>query len=446
LSAAANLACIPRYDGVPLTYYNGFKSLYATSKCTHHEFHVSTTCQHAILCHTDHFILGSFDSNWSWLASEIPNDTPWALVANRPDVHHLMEGIPDDPAAYKPLLESELAPLVEQMRKDYSCADTLFLLPGAIPFPSFSIDTPLPATEWVSIDTKSFGPKTLSVLKKYREDPDHVNVYPVVPFQNGERQLFHRTRRIVPAPLIVRHPSKAAFTETRRHELLDWIGVPTHFRDPTKTRILIVSFGGQKFRRPGSGSVTPSSAASPESKAASSAPLLPPNIPLLEKPAKTVARSVTESRRYPNRSSTTLHPPNHHADRRPRRISAPPRIVTPTHLFIPGAPGPVPNPASPILPFGASSLNHSPQSPTTMDPLPEEEIPQLLPPGWIAIICGGSPDWNNGEHLPSELFITPRDIYMPDLMVVGDVLLGKLGYGTVSEAIDSGTPFMYGGC
>ena len=46
--------------------------------------------------------------------------------------------------------------------------------------------------------------------------------------------------------------------------------------------------------------------------------------------------------------------------------------------------------------------------------------------------------------MPEDLFLAPRDIYMPDLMVVGDVLLGKLGYGTVSEAIDSATPFMYG--
>lgn len=367
------------------------------------------------------------------------------MIADRPDMHHLIEGIPDDPTAYEPLQESELAPLVEQMRRDYSCADTLFLLPGAIPFPSFSIDTPLPATEWVSIDTKSFVPNTLRVVEQYREDPEHVNVYPVVPFQSGGHRLLYRSRRIVPAPLIVRHPIKEAFTETKRHELLDWIGVPAHFRDPAKTRILIVSFGGQKFRRPGSGSATPT-ASSPKSKATSKAPPLPPNIPPLEKPTTTVARSASEAQspRYPRRSGTTLHPPIRYTGPRPRGMSAPPRIVTPTHLFIPGAPGPVPNPASPVLTSDTPSFNHIPQSPDAMDTLLEEHVPQLLPPGWIAIICGGSPSWNNEEHLPSDLFIAPRDIYMPDLMVIGDVLLGKLGYGTVSEAIDSGTPFLYG--
>jgi len=365
------------------------------------------------------------------------------MVADHLDMHHLMEGIPDDPAAYEPLQESELAPLVEQMMKDYSCADTLFLLPGAIPFPSFSTDTPLPATEWVSVDTKSFSSNILNVLKQYREYPEHVNLHPVVPFQSGGLPL--RSRRIVPAPLIVRHPSMEVFTETKRDELLDWIGVPTHFR--TEARILIVSFGGQKFRRPGSGSATPSSVVStPESKAALNAPIFPPEIPLLEHPVKTAGRSSSEfhSPRYPLRSSTTLHPPNHYIGCRPRRMSAPPRIVTPTHLFIPGAPGPVPNPASPIIGSGTSGWNHSPRFPDTMDMLAEGQAPQLLPPGWIAIICGGSPNWNNEEHLPSDLFIAPRDVYMPDLMVIGDVLLGKLGYGTVSEAIDSGTPFMYG--
>jgi hypothetical protein len=70
--------------------------------------------------------------------------------------------------------------------------------------------------------------------------------------------------------------------------------------------------------------------------------------------------------------------------------------------------------------------------------------PRMLPDGWIAIICGGSPEWAIEEDLPDNLFLAPQNIYMPDLMVVGDVLLGKLGYGTVSEAIDSGTAFIYG--
>jgi len=75
---------------------------------------------------------------------------------------------------------------------------------------------------------------------------------------------------------------------------------------------------------------------------------------------------------------------------------------------------------------------------------------QLLPDdSWIAIICGashskswgslqrsqettfGGPTAASGasipeDELPDGFYIAPRDVYMPDLMAVGDVLLGKL--------------------
>jgi hypothetical protein len=60
----------------------------------------------------------------------------------------------------------------------------------------------------------------------------------------------------------------------------------------------------------------------------------------------------------------------------------------------------------------------------------------LLPDeSWIAVICGVSKEqWNaennNGEGgeggLPEGFFVAPRDVYMPDLIAVGDVVLGKL--------------------
>jgi hypothetical protein len=101
------------------------------------------------------------------------------------------------------------------------------------------------------------------------------------------------------------------------------------------------------------------------------------------------------------------------------------------------------------------------------DESPEvEELPRLLPDGsWIAIVCGVSKEQWNAEadggdsDLPEGFFVAPRDVYMPDLTAVGDVLLGKLvsflatefadsegiqGYGTVSECVDSWTPFVYG--
>lgn len=353
-----------------------------------------------------------------------------------------MEGIPDDPSAYEPLSESDLTPLVEQMRSDYSCADCLFLLPGAIPFPSFSVNTPLPATQWVSHETKSFQPSVASILKQYRTNPDMVALHPLTPFPLNQ-QSEQRSRRIIPAPLIVRHPSEDAFTASKRKAILDLVGVPSHLQKPAETRILIVSFGGQKFRRPGSGSNTPSANASLHEQALHALPLIPHNIPMLELVNFKNTRSASDARPrpYPHRSNTSLRPVLQAAiGRRPRQMSAPPRIVTPTHIFIPGAPGPVPNPASPTF---APDSPVPPSSPMAIVEEPEQIGPRLLPRGWIAIICGGS-SWNDDELLPEDLFIAPRDIYMPDLMVMGDVLLGKLGYGTVSEAIDSATAFMYG--
>ena len=72
---------------------------------------------------------------------------------------------------------------------------------------------------------------------------------------------------------------------------------------------------------------------------------------------------------------------------------------------------------------------------------------RILPDeSWIAIVCGVSKDWgkeDGAEPLPDNFFVAPRDVFMPDLTAVADVLLGKLGYGTVSECVDACTPFVY---
>ena len=398
-----------------------------------------------------------------------------------------MEGIPDDPSAYEPLKEADLAPLVEQMRADYSCADVLFQLPGAIPFPSFAADTPLPATSWVSVTTKSFFPNIVSVLRNYRERSYPPSLLPIIPFPSSSS--LSRRRQVVPAPLIVRYPSEAIFTQTSRTQLLDSIGVPTDLQDSSRTRILIVSFGGQKFRKPGSASGMTTPARVPSPKPKPDTPLPAPTssnesivLPLptsFSMPFSTGWRSASSSNHLsvangsPHRSQTLSardhtrnHLPSQVRPKRPRQYSLPlpSRIATATHLFIPGAPGPVVNPESPIIAQQAQASPVQAGSPlaynqnqfqfhpdtddnatSPMTPSSSGPIPQLLPEGWIAVICGGSPDWaSEEEHLPDNLFLAPQNIFMPDLMVVGDVLLGKLGYGTVSEAIDSGTPFMYG--
>ncbi|KAH8826509.1 hypothetical protein DL96DRAFT_1816828 [Flagelloscypha sp. PMI_526] len=58
---------------------------------------------------------------------------------------------------------------------------------------------------------------------------------------------------------------------------------------------------------------------------------------------------------------------------------------------------------------------------------PWDDIVDLLPDkSWVVIICGV-----NGH------------VYMPGLTAIADVLLGELGYGTVAEAVDASTPFVY---
>lgn len=79
----------------------------------------------------------------------------------------------------------------------------------------------------------------------------------------------------------------------------------------------------------------------------------------------------------------------------------------------------------------------------------DEEVRLLPDLSWIAIVCGVSKEqWNatqkdGSSELPDGFYVAPRDVYMPDLTAVGDVLLGKLGYGTVSECVDACTPFVY---
>lgn len=73
----------------------------------------------------------------------------------------------------------------------------------------------------------------------------------------------------------------------------------------------------------------------------------------------------------------------------------------------------------------------------------EEQDEQLIPKGWIAIVCGLSVK-DGADELPENFYAAPRDVYVPDLTAVCDVLLGKLGYGTCSETVSSQTPFVYG--
>ena len=66
-----------------------------------------------------------------------------------------------------------------------------------------------------------------------------------------------------------------------------------------------------------------------------------------------------------------------------------------------------------------------------------------LPDGWICFLLGFESD--SHPHLSSRFIFCPRDTYVPDLVAVCDVVLGKIGYGTVSECLSTTpvTPLVY---
>lgn len=87
--------------------------------------------------------------------------------------------------------------------------------------------------------------------------------------------------------------------------------------------------------------------------------------------------------------------------------------------------------------------------------IPEDEVEARLLPddSWIAIVCGVSKEqWlNPGEDVPEGFYVAPRDVYMPDLTLLGDCLLGKLvsSFDTVSctdKLIDLGVRHRIGMC
>jgi hypothetical protein len=115
------------------------------------------------------------------------------------------------------------------------------------------------------------------------------------------------------------------------------------------------------------------------------------------------------------------------------------RLATPNHIWIPGAPPaskPLLSPSASIQPSTliVPQIHTIPPTPAGAFEFDEiEDVPQLLPDAsWIAIVCGVSKaQWSSqrdgqDSELPAGFFVAPRDVYMPDLTAVGDVLLGKL--------------------
>ena len=365
----------------------------------------------------------TFDSIYSLLSASFVDQCHSQLLLASPtdSIHQPQE--PDTP-----IPEEILSPLVQQIFDGYRCADFLLVLPGAIPIPSFAVSPSLSATQWIDPISRSFKPE---VIEHIVRDPYTYTLHPSIPFpsshSDGPPIAKPRSRRIRPAPLLVRPPNDDVYTPEGRSRFLSSIGISSNLHDPATTKILIVSFGGQTFHKP-SRSHTPSGPASPNRPQ-----------PELLREKNPQANSFSRELSYELNSLSRGHT---------RKKSG--QVFGPSHIFVPGAPAPAAMP-SPTLP----TFNTIPPTPTFHDfefahedtsTLQENaDVRSLMLPdaSWIAVVCGvadshewqtkrrdaGSANTSSGEEdgdLPDGFYIAPRDVYMPDLMAVGDVLLGKL--------------------
>ncbi|KAK6532032.1 hypothetical protein TWF694_003195 [Orbilia ellipsospora] len=64
--------------------------------------------------------------------------------------------------------------------------------------------------------------------------------------------------------------------------------------------------------------------------------------------------------------------------------------------------------------------------------------PPQIPPNWICVTL-----WTPKIPLPNGYFVAPSDLHTPDIIKISSCVLGRLGYGAVSEAIAAGVPYVY---
>uniref|UniRef100_A0ACD5UIC4 Uncharacterized protein n=1 Tax=Avena sativa TaxID=4498 RepID=A0ACD5UIC4_AVESA len=64
---------------------------------------------------------------------------------------------------------------------------------------------------------------------------------------------------------------------------------------------------------------------------------------------------------------------------------------------------------------------------------------EWLPDGWICLVCGAS----DSQEFPPNFIKLAKDTYTPDVMAASDCMLGKVGYGTASEALAYKLPFVF---
>ncbi|WOL08538.1 L-arabinokinase-like isoform X1 [Canna indica] len=64
---------------------------------------------------------------------------------------------------------------------------------------------------------------------------------------------------------------------------------------------------------------------------------------------------------------------------------------------------------------------------------------EWLPVSWLCLVCGAS----DNQKLPPNFVKLAKDAYTPDIIAASDCMLGKIGYGTVSEALAYKLPFVF---
>lgn len=429
-----------------------------------------------------------------------------------------------------PISNEQLIPLVSQLQDGYRKADLLLRLPGAIPIPGFARDAALPASDWIDPSSMTFS---LPIQKHIIQDPLNWNLLPSIPFEpscpSTEPIDKPIPRMAKSAPLLVRQTNPDVYTPSGRSRILSSVGVPPHLHDASKTKILVVSFGGQVINKPNhsrnssrqhSISHTPrmydiTNTAVPTKTPKGLALSMPcSDASLHDLFSHTLSKSLRglaikqDSPTHPSTDTTvTVTKPIANGVSIVKTTSSPTRpkphrSSSATRIIIPGAPAPAsissPNPslATPTRTPSIPIVSTSPPTPTRVSyfspgigdyissptqafingvgELDEDDVAEslLLPDeSWIAIVCGvsDSKGWGssrptpamsrtttsteeqtmgyvNGatgldhlmpplreieddedeDGLPAGFYIAPKNIYMPDLMAVGDVLLGKL--------------------
>lgn len=403
----------------------------------------------------------TFDSVYSYLSIESPVGPSSTHLCPDTDHHNKAISLID-----KSIPPEELFPLVNILQDGYRCAELLIRLPGNIPIPSFHVLPAQPSYLWTDTVRNAFHADIQLSLSR---DVTSGDLHPSVPFPVNLNRQKPLPRKVIQSPLIVRHPSEDAYSPEGRKRVLDAAGVPARLQ-ARSTKILIVSFGGQVFRKPSSR--TPSRSHSPMSSPARST-----NV---SRTASADSASSSGSE-YSTRDHYTG--PAHHdlASHKEGFVHVVAPVASPSHLWVPGAPPANKMRTSPSQPFVATQTElvseplsietgssnsvvetmdesspyayaHTELASTHPKLSDSERAPCFLPDSsWIAIVCGatnaakGSAAATTAEddELPANFFIAPRDVYMPDLTAVGDVLLGKLGYGTTAECVDAATPFVF---